>query len=67
MTDVMRATSLGYEVLYSTCWYLDHVEYGTKWPKYYNCDPVDQSYGEALNDSCFFFFLVLVIGFIKTS
>ncbi|XP_005093305.1 uncharacterized protein LOC101855238 [Aplysia californica] len=50
MADVMRATSMGYQVLYSTCWYLDHVEYGTKWPKYYNCDPVDQSYGYHIDE-----------------
>ena len=45
MADVSRAISMGYDVLYSTCWYLDHVEYGVKWPKYYQCDPVDTSYG----------------------
>ena len=45
MADVSRAISLGYNVLYSTCWYLDHVEYGAKWPKYYQCDPADASYG----------------------
>ncbi|ESP03745.1 hypothetical protein LOTGIDRAFT_136955, partial [Lottia gigantea] len=41
--DINRAINLGYNVLYSTCWYLDHVEYGTKWPKYYQCDPADNS------------------------
>ncbi|CAL1536508.1 unnamed protein product [Lymnaea stagnalis] len=50
MGDVMRATSLGYQVLYSTCWYMDHIEYGTKWPKYYNCDPVDASYGYHIDE-----------------
>ncbi|KAI8790496.1 beta-hexosaminidase subunit alpha isoform X2 [Biomphalaria glabrata] len=50
MGDVMRATSLGYHVLYSTCWYMDHIEYGTKWPKYYNCDPVDASYGYHIDE-----------------
>ncbi|XP_059163541.1 uncharacterized protein LOC131946628 [Physella acuta] len=50
MGDVMRATTLGYQVLYSTCWYMDHIEYGTKWPKYYNCDPVDSSYGYHIDE-----------------
>lgn len=50
MADVSRAISLGYNVLYSTCWYLDHVEYGVKWPKYYQCDPVDGSYGYAIDE-----------------
>ncbi|KAH9503536.1 hypothetical protein Btru_068142 [Bulinus truncatus] len=50
MADVMRATSLGYQVLFSTCWYMDHIEYGTKWPKYYNCDPADTSYGYHIDE-----------------
>lgn len=51
MADVSRAISLGYQVLYSTCWYLDHIEYGTKWPKYYQCDPADNSYGYHIDES----------------
>ncbi|PVD21026.1 hypothetical protein C0Q70_19192 [Pomacea canaliculata] len=50
MADVSRAISLGYDVIYSTCWYLDHVEYGVKWPKYYQCDPVDTSYGYSIDE-----------------
>lgn len=46
MADVYRAIELGYNVLYSTCWYLNLIEYGVKWPKYYNCDPVDTSFGK---------------------
>ena len=46
MADVSRAIGLGYKVLYATCWYLDHIEYGTKWTKYYQCDPVDTSFGK---------------------
>ncbi|XP_050399578.1 beta-hexosaminidase subunit beta isoform X1 [Patella vulgata] len=48
--DINRAINLGYNVLYSTCWYLDHVEYGTKWPKYYQCDPADNSYGMTVDE-----------------
>ena len=46
MEEVQRATSLGLNVIYSTCWYLDLIEYGTKWSKYYHCDPVDTMYGK---------------------
>ncbi|GFR96772.1 beta-hexosaminidase subunit beta, partial [Elysia marginata] len=54
MADVSRAISMGYQVLYSTCWYLDHIEYGTKWPKYYQCDPADNSYEPADHREDFF-------------
>lgn len=46
MGDVQRAIDMGYHALYSTCWYLDLIEYGTKWPKYYMCDPADSSMGK---------------------
>lgn len=26
-------------MILSACWYLDHIEYGTDWSKYYNCYP----------------------------
>jgi len=48
MGDVQRAIDMGYNAIYSTCWYLDLIEYGVKWPKYYNCDPVDTSFGRLL-------------------
>lgn len=47
MGDVQRAIDMGYHALYSTCWYLDLIEYGTKWPKYYMCDPADTSMGKS--------------------
>ncbi|CAG2212130.1 HEXA_B [Mytilus edulis] len=50
MGDVQRAIDMGYNVVYSTCWYLDLIEYGVKWPKYYNCDPVDTSFGYQINE-----------------
>lgn len=46
MEEVERAISLGMNVIYSTCWYLDLIEYGTKWIKYYQCDPADSTYGK---------------------
>ncbi|XP_062566869.1 uncharacterized protein LOC134229181 [Saccostrea cucullata] len=50
MGDVQRAIDMGYNALYSTCWYLDLIEYGTKWPKYYNCDPADTSMGYQIDE-----------------
>jgi len=47
MEEVERAISLGMNVIYSTCWYLDLIEYGTKWIKYYQCDPADTTYGRS--------------------
>ncbi|KRT85125.1 glycoside hydrolase, partial [Oryctes borbonicus] len=32
-------TLTGRRVLYSTCWYLDHLSNGGDWKKYYFCDP----------------------------
>lgn len=50
MGDVQRAIDMGYNAIYSTCWYLDLIEYGVKWPKYYNCDPVDTSFGYQIDE-----------------
>ena len=52
MGDVQRAIDMGYHALYSTCWYLDLIEYGTKWPKYYTCDPADSSMGKSSQNPC---------------
>ena len=46
MFDVERAAKRGHQIVYSTCWYLDLIEYGIKWPKYYTCDPADTSGGK---------------------
>ncbi|XP_021348205.1 uncharacterized protein LOC110447083 [Mizuhopecten yessoensis] len=50
MGDVQRAIDMGYNTIYSTCWYLDLIEYGVKWPKYYNCDPADTSMGYQIDE-----------------
>lgn len=34
-------TEDGYQTLLSTCWYLDHINIGGDWKKFYNCDPHD--------------------------
>lgn len=41
MGDVQRVIDMGYYVLYFICWYLDFIEYGIKWSKYYMCDLAD--------------------------
>ncbi|XP_060596365.1 uncharacterized protein LOC132750412 isoform X1 [Ruditapes philippinarum] len=51
MEEVERAISLGMNVIYSSCWYLDLIEYGTKWSKYYQCDPADATYGFNIDES----------------
>lgn len=56
----------GHRALLSECWYLDHVQRGGDWEKYYRCEPLDFSgtkkqkklvlggegcmWGEAVND-----------------
>ncbi|CAG7687324.1 unnamed protein product [Allacma fusca] len=30
----------GYTVLLSACWYINYIEYGETWRKYYECDPI---------------------------
>lgn len=35
------------QVLYSACWYLDRLEYGSQWVNHYQCDPGDE-YGNQM-------------------
>lgn len=35
---VSQVTSANYKAIYSACWYLDLVQYGLQWSKYYECD-----------------------------
>ncbi len=37
-SDVERITSMGLRVLFSSCWYLDYINYGQDWDKYYRCE-----------------------------
>ena len=39
--ELAKVTKAGYNVVLSSCWYLNYISYGTDWPKYYNCDPHD--------------------------
>lgn len=34
-------TGSGYKALLSSCWYLDHLNTGGDWLKYYECDPLN--------------------------
>ena len=36
-----KITKNGYKVIFSSCWYLDLIQYGSNWINYYNCDPQD--------------------------
>ncbi|KAJ6643163.1 Beta-hexosaminidase subunit beta [Pseudolycoriella hygida] len=35
-----RVLKGGYQVLLSSCWYLNYINYGESWKKYYECDPI---------------------------
>lgn len=70
MEEVERAISLGMNVIYSSCWYLDLIEYGTKWSKYYQCDPADTTYGNCYRTVfcfvfCQYFYICQVCHYIE--
>ncbi|KAK7084802.1 hypothetical protein SK128_004139 [Halocaridina rubra] len=37
--EMANVTKAGYETILSSCWYLDHITYGTDWKTYYGCEP----------------------------
>lgn len=39
--ELSKVTKAGHRALLSTCWYLDHLESGGDWQKFYMCDPHD--------------------------
>ncbi|XP_064602601.1 beta-hexosaminidase subunit beta-like [Liolophura sinensis] len=41
VTILQKATEMGLRTVYSTAWYLNYVNYGKDWDKYYNVDPTE--------------------------
>lgn len=39
--ELYQVTGSGYKALLSSCWYLDHLNTGGDWLKYYECDPLN--------------------------
>ncbi|XP_077491362.1 beta-hexosaminidase subunit alpha-like isoform X3 [Amblyomma americanum] len=39
LTELNAVTAAGFQTLLSSCWYLNHINYGADWKVYYECDP----------------------------
>jgi len=40
--NIEHVTQSGFRALFSTCWYLDYINYGQDWDKYYNCEQISK-------------------------
>ena len=40
--DIDRVNRKGLRAIYSTCWYLDYINYGQDWDKYYRCEQIGE-------------------------
>jgi len=40
--NIDHVTQSGFRALFSTCWYLDYINYGQDWDKYYNCEQISK-------------------------
>jgi len=38
--NIDHVTRSGFRALFSTCWYLDYINYGQDWDRYYNCEQI---------------------------
>lgn len=38
-STVSKVMKRGHPVIFSSCWYLNYIKYGTDWPNFYRCDP----------------------------
>ncbi|CAD5115483.1 DgyrCDS4452 [Dimorphilus gyrociliatus] len=48
-TDIERVTNSGLRAIYSTCWYLDYINTGVDWDKYYLCEQLDPAVIDDMN------------------
>lgn len=39
MDELARVVKSGYKAILSSCWYLNYIDYGQDWIKYYHCEP----------------------------
>jgi len=39
MAELAKVTDAGYHSILSSCWYLNYIDYGRDWQKFYECDP----------------------------
>uniref|UniRef100_A0A6G1SPM8 Beta-hexosaminidase n=2 Tax=Aceria tosichella TaxID=561515 RepID=A0A6G1SPM8_9ACAR len=39
MAELANVVGAGYKALLSSCWYLNYIDYGRDWLKFYQCDP----------------------------
>lgn len=44
MDEMKRIVEAGYRTILSSCWYLNYIDYGQDWVKFYHCNPSDSAY-----------------------